>query len=77
MSARDADPKTPGEVWEVVLSALYRTQIQNLATWGFFRGEIEILNAPDMCMYVQCTEDFDARWLCLSYRGVVVRTFRP
>lgn len=72
-----AEPKPAGEAWELILSAEHRRQIQNLATWGFFRGEVTVLNAPDMCIYVQCSEDFDARWLCYGYHGVVIRTFRP
>jgi len=75
MSPDGSDRKPAGEVWEVVLSAAHRHQIQKLATWGFFRGEITILNAPDMCIYVQCQEEFDARWLCYAYHGVLIRTF--
>jgi hypothetical protein len=72
-----ADRKPPGEVWEIILTAAHRYQIQNLATWGFLQGGVRILNAPDMCIYVQCWEEFDAKWLCYAYHGVMIRTFRP
>lgn len=71
-----ADQQPAGEVWELVLTGAYRSQIENLVNWGLFKGRVTILDAPDMCIYVQCEEHFDASWLCYTYHALVVRTFR-